>query len=132
MKHQTQKNYDKAIALGLEYKSNNYDCISKEHTCPSGKDVYLTFNKAKKALKMRDVRGNGKEVYKCHICGHYHLTTKDGKDRRPARYSRKCERSNRNQVRLFLEQKSVIESIHSKCKPDRPKRYVIRNAAPTL
>ena len=79
--------YAEAEALGIATKAHHTECISREHTCPTQKDVYLTYEKAAKALRMRSNRERCKEVYKCHICGHFHLTSKDGEGRRPRAYS---------------------------------------------
>ena len=82
---------------------------SSEHTCPTGKDVYLTDEKANKALKMRKNRMRTKEVYKCQVCGHYHLTSKDGEGRRPRAYSRGRERAYANMTRLMCEDERIMQ-----------------------
>jgi hypothetical protein len=72
----------------------NHDNISHDLSCPSGKDVYRTFNHANRALKSR--RGEvDKYVYRCDMCGYYHLTTKEQqkprkhyqRKQKPIRYS---------------------------------------------
>lgn len=95
--------YAEAEALGIASKIHCCECISREHTCPTGKDVYLTYDKALKALRIRPGRERNKAIYKCHICGHYHLTTKDGKGRRPIVYSRSREKDLVNHELLIFK-----------------------------
>ena len=59
-------------------RGENY--ISTEHTCPCGKDTYDTYENAKRALKLRNRKS--KDIYKCEICGYWHLTSKDGSKRK--------------------------------------------------
>lgn len=125
MKHYT-KFHEEAIALGIAYKNHQTDYISRDVCCPSGKDVYLTFNKAKKALKMRRESQQNKEIYKCHICGHFHLTTKDGKNRRPAIYSRSRVKNNDRQTRSMLESKNFFCKVRNMTKDDRLRAYRIK------
>ncbi len=117
--------YEEAEALGLATKAHRTECISREHTCPTGKDVYLTYEKATKALRMRTNRVRSKEVYKCHVCGHFHLTSKDGEGRRPRAYSRSRERVFENQTRLMLEDGQIMQKART-MKPEKMKRgYII-------
>ena len=101
--------YAEAEALGIATKAHHTECISREHKCPTGKDVYLTYEKATKALKMRRNRMRTKEVYKCQVCGHYHLTSKDGEGRRPRAYSRGRERAYANMTRLMCEDERIMQ-----------------------
>lgn len=78
--------WNQAELLDACTKVHHSECIAKEYSCPSGKDVYLTHAKATKALRMRSNRERSKQVYKCHICGHFHLTSKDGEGRRKPNY----------------------------------------------
>ena len=118
--------YAEAEALGIATKAHHTECISREHTCPTQKDVYLTYEKAAKALRMRSNRERCKEVYKCHICGHFHLTSKDGEGRRPRAYSRSRERNIENQTRLMLEDGQIMQKAR-KMKPEKMKRgYIIK------
>ena len=111
--------------LGTGARVHHTECISREHTCPSNKDVYLTYEKAEKALRMRSNRERTKAVYKCHICGHFHLTSKDGEGRRPRVYSRNRERVVSNRTRRMLEDGSIMQTARS-MKPEKMKRsYVI-------
>ena len=104
-------------------RHSNY--IARDYKCPCGKDTYLTYEHAAKALKIRESRERNKAIYKCHICGHYHLTTKDGKDRRPVAYSRSAYRENIHQTRLFLEEKKVMHIVRSKANSNKERRYII-------
>lgn len=74
--------------MGLLINIHKSECIAKEYSCPTGKDVYLTYEKAVKALSLRPNRRRTKSVYKCSVCGHYHLTTKDREGHRRHKYSR--------------------------------------------
>lgn len=109
MKRHYIKFLDEAEALGIATKIHQTNYISKEIHCPSGKDTYLTYERAKKALKMREcvVKNFDKTIYKCNICGHYHFTTKDGKSRRPISYSRSQEKLNFNNAILILESQEL-------------------------
>lgn len=69
-----------------------HDFTSRMHSCPSGKDVYFTYENAVKALKIRKNRERTKQIYKCHICGYFHLTTKGTKLHRAIPYSRSDEK----------------------------------------
>lgn len=66
-------------------RGENY--ISKDHICPCGKDTYDSYEKAKKALKLRNK--TNKEIYKCEICGYWHFTSKDGKGNKHRKYDKK-------------------------------------------
>jgi hypothetical protein len=83
---------------------------SKEHTCPTGKDVYLTHAKATKALRMRSNRERSKQVYKCHICGHFHLTSKDGEGRRKRKYSRNDVREYNQTTKQMLADEKIMQA----------------------
>lgn len=80
-----KKNGD--VLIGHVEKIRGSDYISKEHTCPCGKDTYDTYEKAKKAINLRS--GRNKTPYKCEICGHWHLTTKDGIGKKHKKYNKK-------------------------------------------
>ena len=105
--------WEEAEICGMISKTHHNEYISREYTCSSGKDVYLTYEKATKALRMRTKREKSKEVYKCHICGHYHLTTKNGEDRRAHAYSRNREREYDNQTRLMLSDKRIMQAARA-------------------
>ena len=47
--------------------------------CSSGKQTFMSWREAKIASRDTCLRENMKAVYKCSICGCWHLTTKDGK-----------------------------------------------------
>ena len=80
-----KKNGDVLIGHVEKVKGENY--ISTEYTCPCGKDTYDTYEKAKKAVNLR--YGRNKVPYKCEICGHWHLTTKDGVGKKHKKYNKK-------------------------------------------
>lgn len=82
-----------------EYEIEGRKCKCQEYVdrtlfCPSGKDVYLAYQDAENALRQRGViKKDKKRVYRCSICGHYHLTTNDGFGNRKQKYERnKSER----------------------------------------
>lgn len=101
-------------------KGENY--ISTEHTCSCGKDTYDTYEKARKALKQR---GNQKkEVYKCSICGYWHLTSKDGNTRR----KKKFDKRTRNMPTTVNESSMREEKKLKKTLQNRPSYYrIIQN-----
>lgn len=105
MKRHYIKFFEEAEALGIATKIHQTNYISREINCPSGKDTYLTYERAKKALKMRGY--SDKTIYKCSICGHYHFTTKDGKSRRSISYSRSQEKNKFNNAILILENQEI-------------------------
>ena len=115
--------YEEAEILGIATKYHHTDCIARAYSCPTQKDVYLTYEKAVKALRMRSHRERTKRVYKCDICGHYHLTTNDGECRKPKRYSRSRERKFDNKTRMMLENEKIMHVARNL----RPKknRYII-------
>lgn len=47
--------------------------------CSSGKQVFKTWKEAKVASRDSQQRERMKAIYRCEICGNWHLTTKDGK-----------------------------------------------------
>lgn len=75
-------------------KCQGQDYVDRTLSCPCGKDVYLTYQDAENALRQRGAdKKNKKRVYRCSICGHYHLTTNDGMGKRKKKYERsKSER----------------------------------------
>lgn len=77
------------VLQGEISKEKGTNCISTEHICSCGKDTYDTYEAAKKALKLR--KNRDKDVYKCNICGYWHLTSKDGSKRK-----RKFDKRSRN------------------------------------
>ena len=96
-------------------KGENY--ISTEHTCSCGKDTYDTYEKARKALKQR---GNQKkEVYKCSICGYWHLTSKDGNTRR----KKKFDKRTRNMPITVSDSGLKEEKRMKKALKNRPSYY---------
>jgi len=66
---------DNNLEESLTYDSGE-DYIARDLSCPCGKDVYRTFSDAEKMLKQRGKRGDKKIVYKCEICGYFHISTK--------------------------------------------------------
>lgn len=66
------------------------DCVSKTHSCPCGKDTYETYEKAKKALKQR--HKDNKTIYKCNICGFYHLSSKNSEGKKKKRYDKRMRK----------------------------------------
>ena len=118
----------KNFSISKEYavKAHYSECISREHKCPTQKDVYLTYEKAAKALRMRTNRERTKDIYKCHICGHFHLTSKDGEGRRPRAYSRSHERNLEKRTRLMLEDAQIMQKAR-RMKSEKMKRgYIIK------
>ena len=96
-------------------KGENY--ISTEHTCSCGKDTYGTYEKAKKALKQR---GNQKkEIYKCSICGYWHLTSKDGNTKR----KKKFDKRTRNMPITVSDRGLKEEKRLKKALKNRPSYY---------
>jgi hypothetical protein len=73
------------ILYGTPVKKQNF--IANGLTCECHKDVYLTYNDALKAVKQRYGRET-KYPYKCNLCGHYHLTTKETNVRKKTKYKR--------------------------------------------
>lgn len=109
-----------AEMMGLLMKIHKSECISKEYSCPTGKDVYLTYEKALKALSLRSSRRRTKRVYKCPVCGRYHLTTKDGEGHRRNKYSRNVS----NQTKLRVVNDYVMNEARTlKSKTIVPQSY---------
>lgn len=85
---------------------------SDDYTCPSGKDVYLSYEAAEKALRQRGRRGERKQIYKCSICGHYHFTSKDGESRRPKAYDRhKVDIKGKKEIENYLATRKSFEPV---------------------
>lgn len=108
------------VVSGYATHEHHHDFIARDYQCPSGKDVYLTYEDAKRAQQLRPSRLREKAIYKCHICGHFHLTTKNGVDRRPKVY-------NREQNKLMLKRalESCTEERLSHAKRACPQSYGI-------
>ncbi len=102
--------WNQAELLDACTKVHHSECIAKEYSCPSGKDVYLTHEKATKALRMRSNRERSKQVYKCHICGHFHLTSKDGEGRRKRKYSRNDVREYNQTTKQMLADEKIMQA----------------------
>lgn len=102
--------WNQAELLDACTKVHHSECIAKEYSCPSGKDVYLTHAKATKALRMRSNRERSKQVYKCHICGHFHLTSKDGEGRRKRKYSRNDVREYNQTTKQMLADEKIMHA----------------------
>lgn len=99
------------VAVGEKVKHHDY--ISKVHSCPCGKDVYETFSNAEKALKMRGKRGN-KYVYKCSICGFYHLATKREKKANPYDKSKHSKK-----YKTFTPSESTLRELKRRANKDK-------------
>lgn len=69
---------DNNLEENLEYDvKKGQDYIAHDLSCSSRKDVYKTYDDARKALKQRHGRrANEKDIYKCSQCGYFHLTSK--------------------------------------------------------
>ena len=106
---------------GFASRSHFHECIARDCSCPCGKDVYRTYEDAQKAMAMRPERARNKRIYKCHICGHFHLTTKDGVGRRPQAYSRQ-----RNRLELQWALERVTDSDLKNAKENCPKSYGLK------
>ena len=102
---------------------------SVDHVCPTGKDVYLSFEGAECALKMRKKRERTKAVYRCHICGHYHLTTRDGEGRRKREFSRIRQKETLKKIRMRYSDSELLamanEAISTKV--TRPGKWTMRH-----
>ena len=110
MKMMNQTFLEEVEMLGLLTKVHHSECIARDYTCPSGKDVYLTREKAIKALRLRPGRERSKDVYKCHLCGHFHLTTRDGEGRRRRKYSRNNVKEHLHATRQMLADEKVMQT----------------------
>jgi hypothetical protein len=102
--------WEEAELLGVFDKVHHSEYIAKDHSCPKGKDVYLTYEKATKALRMRSRRERSKQVYKCNICGHFHLTSRDGEGRRKKKYSRNEVKEYLQTTRLMLADEKIMHT----------------------
>ena len=69
---------DNNLEENLEYGvEKGQDYIAHDLSCSSRKDVYRTYEDARKALKQRHGRrANEKDIYKCSECGYFHFTSK--------------------------------------------------------
>ena len=84
---------------GRKCKCQEY--VERNLSCPSGKDVYLSYQDAENALRQRGAdKKNKKRVYRCSICGHYHLTTNDGAGKLKRKYDRRKSERGLQQVML--------------------------------
>ena len=109
------------VYCGYANRFHFHECIAKDCSCSGGKDVYLTYEDAQKAVAMRPGRARNKKIYKCHICGHFHLTTKDGAGRRPKAYSRQ-----RNRLELLWALERVTDRDLKIAKENCPKSYGLK------
>ena len=102
-----------------EYEIEGHKCKGQEFvdrnlTCPCGKDVYLTYQYAENALRQRGAdKKNKKRVYRCSICGHYHLTTNDWVGKRKKRYDR-CKSERGLQQSMFNYSESELNHLKEK------------------
>lgn len=101
---------------------------SREHSCPTGKDVYLTYENATRALRMRKNRRRSKDVYKCNICGHFHLTSRDGEGRRKKEFSRATEKRRTKNTHLRHSDAELLSMAHkaNERKVTRPGKWATR------
>ena len=89
-----------------EFEIEGHKCKCQEYvernlSCPSGKDAYLSHQDAENALRQRGAdKKNKKRVYRCSICGHYHLTTNDGAGKHKRKYDRSKSERGLQQVML--------------------------------
>lgn len=111
--------WEEAELQGVCTKVHQSECIAREYSCPTGKDVYLTHAKATKALRMRSGRERSKQVYKCNICGHFHLTSRDGEGRRKKKYSRNSVKEYMNTTRMMLADEKIMKTARE-LKSQRP------------
>ena len=74
--------------------------------CPSGKQIFYTYREAKIAARDYRLRDKMKAVYRCEQCGHWHLTTKDGKT-----LIRKEIYDRRKEKRVLKKTESVLSSV---------------------
>lgn len=86
-------------------RNNNY--VAENLFCRNQKDVYVTYSDAFNALCLRGkTRKAKKQVYKCSICGHYHLHSKDGANNRHTKFSRSEDKKiNGKKMRLITSGK---------------------------
>lgn len=59
---------------------------------------------------MRSRRERSKQVYKCNICGHFHLTSRDGEGRRKKKYSRNEVKEYLQTTRLMLADEKIMHT----------------------
>ena len=98
--------------VGRKCKCQEY--VERNLSCPCGKDVYLTYRDAESALCQRGAdKKNKKRVYRCSICGHYHLTTNDGAGKRKRKYDRRKSERGLQQV-LFNYSESELNYLKEK------------------
>ena len=91
----------------VTHRERNYNYVAKNLSCGNQKDVYLTYLDAFNALCLRGkTRKAKKQVYKCPICGHYHLHSKDGSTNRHVKFSRSEDKKiNGQKTQLFTSVK---------------------------
>jgi len=93
-------------------KAHRHGWNNNDYNCPSGKDVYLTYEAAEKALRQRGKRGERKQIYKCSICGHYHFTSKDGEFRKARAYDRrKVDLKGKREIQNYLTAANKVEPV---------------------
>lgn len=99
-----------SIINGFKIPGHKWD--TDEFECPCDKDVYRTFEAAEKALKQRGRRGERKNIYKCNICGHYHISSKDGRSRRARAYNRnKVDQRGKLEIKRYIDSRSIAEYL---------------------
>ena len=102
-----------------EYEIEGYKCkgqeyVDRNHSCPCGKDVYLSYQDAENALRQRGAgKKNKKRVYRCSICGHYHLTTNDGAGKSKRKYDR-CKSERGLQQAMLNYSESELKHLKEK------------------
>ena len=91
----------------VAHRDRNYNYVAEHFSCGNQKDVYLTYVDAYNALNLRGkTRKAKKQVYKCPICGHYHLHSKDGSTNRHVKFSRSEDKKiNGQKTQLFTSEK---------------------------
>ncbi len=97
-------------------RERNY--VAENLSCWNKKDVYLTYIDAFNALCLRGkTRKAKKQVYKCSICGHYHLHSKDGATNRHIKFSRSED--------IKINGKKTRLCTSSKLTPVKPSNFYI-------
>lgn len=110
MRNDDFKNYVRENDLeDLVEKDTNYDLIAHDLHCPCGKDTYRYFSDAKKAIKQRGSRGKEKDVYKCTICGYFHLTSKTKKDGVAKKRFNKHHNRGQNKTQKTIQYTSALD-----------------------
>lgn len=94
-----------------ERKGQN--CIAKDFECECGKDVYITYNDAEKALKQRKGKNGDKVIYKCPLCGYWHLHSKS---RAPQEMKKKYDKNKKTKNyknKLYYYASNSMEEVRN-------------------